>query len=77
MKTLKKFRSYKNSWITELLADNNINTKVKGLNEFPKNDLPPLIVHYFFDLMVAMGIFCFIVSGIFILALLIKNYVLL
>ena len=59
--------------LLSFLADNNINTKVKGLNEFPKNDLPPLIVHYFFDLMVAMGIFCFIVSGIFILALLIKK----
>ena len=36
MKTLKKFQEPKNTWITELLADNNINTKVKGLNEFPK-----------------------------------------
>ncbi|MDT4037024.1 cytochrome ubiquinol oxidase subunit I, partial [Staphylococcus hominis] len=59
--------------LLSFLADNNINTKVKGLNEFPKNDLPPLIVHYFFDLMVSMGIFCFIVSGIFILALMIKK----
>ena len=36
------------------LADNNVNTKVEGLNDFPKNELPPLIVHYFFDLMVTM-----------------------
>ncbi|BGE82738.1 cytochrome D ubiquinol oxidase subunit I [Staphylococcus petrasii] len=55
------------------LADNNVNTKVKGLNDFPKNDLPPLIVHYFFDLMVSMGIFCFIVSGLFILTLIFKK----
>ena len=32
-------------------------------NDFPKNDLPPMIVHYFFDLMVSMGVFCFIISS--------------
>lgn len=55
------------------LADNNFKTTVKGLNDFPKNELPPLIVHYFFDLMVSMGVFCFVISGIFILILLIKK----
>lgn len=55
------------------LADNNFKTTVKGLNYFPKNELPPLIVHYFFDLMVSMGVFCFVISGIFMLILLIKK----
>ncbi|RFD68478.1 cytochrome ubiquinol oxidase subunit I [Staphylococcus pasteuri] len=55
------------------LADNNTKTTVKGLNDFPKNELPPLIVHYFFDLMVSMGVFCFIVSGIYMLFLIIKK----
>ncbi|MCI2771381.1 cytochrome ubiquinol oxidase subunit I [Staphylococcus warneri] len=55
------------------LADNNFKTTVKGLNDFPKNELPPLIVHYFFDLMVSMGVFCFVISGIFMLILLIKK----
>ncbi|MDU5816651.1 MAG: cytochrome ubiquinol oxidase subunit I [Staphylococcus sp.] len=55
------------------LADNNVNTKVEGLNDFPKNELPPLIVHYFFDLMVTMGVLCFVISGAFILTLMIKK----
>ena len=55
------------------LADNNFKTTVKGLNDFPKNELPPLIVHYFFDLMVSMGVFCFVISGIFMLILLFKK----
>lgn len=55
------------------LADNNFKTTVKGLNDFPKNELPPLIVHYFLDLMVSMGVFCFVISGIFMLILLIKK----
>lgn len=59
--------------VLSFLADNNVNTKVKGLNDFPKELRPPMMVHYFFDLMVFMGVFCFIVSGIFILTLLIKK----
>ena len=55
------------------LADNSLKTTVKGLNDFPKNELPPLIVHYFFDLMVSMGVFCFVISGIFMLILLIMK----
>ena len=49
------------------LSDNNINTKVEGLNEFPKDTQPPMIVHYFFDLMVTGGIFCLVVSGVYTL----------
>ena len=49
--------------LLSFLADNNVNTKVKGLNDFKASELPPMIVHYYFDLMVAMGVFCFIVSA--------------
>lgn len=59
--------------VLSFLADNNVNTKVKGLNDFPKELRPPMMVHYFFDLMVFMGVFCFIISGVFILTLLIKK----
>ncbi|GGI41426.1 cytochrome ubiquinol oxidase subunit I [Mammaliicoccus stepanovicii] len=48
------------------LSDNNFNTEVKGLNEFKKDETPPLIIHYFFDLMVFFGVYCFIVSAIFV-----------
>ncbi|MDN6205277.1 MAG: cytochrome ubiquinol oxidase subunit I, partial [Staphylococcus simulans] len=60
--------------LLSFLSDNNINTEVEGLNEFPKNEQPPLIVHYFFDLMVTSGIFCFVVSGIYVLTRLVKKW---
>ena len=44
------------------LADNNVNTKVEVLMTSKMNYLP-LIVHYFFDLMVTMGVLCFVISG--------------
>ena len=59
--------------LLSFLADDSFKTKVKGLNDFPKHDLPPMIVHYFFDLMVSMGVFCFVISGIYMLILFFKN----
>jgi cytochrome d ubiquinol oxidase subunit I len=59
--------------LLSFLADDNINTKVKGLNDFPKADLPPLIVHYFFDLMVSLGVFCFIISAAYVATLIFKK----
>lgn len=59
--------------ILSFLADDNVNTKVKGLNDFPKDDLPPLIVHYFFDLMVSLGVFCFIISAAYVATLMFKK----
>ncbi|MDN6160440.1 MAG: cytochrome ubiquinol oxidase subunit I [Staphylococcus equorum] len=59
--------------ILSFLADNNTDTEVKGLNEFPEELHPPMIVHYYFDIMVSMGVFCLIVSGAFILTLIFKK----
>ncbi|MDG0843468.1 cytochrome ubiquinol oxidase subunit I [Staphylococcus equorum] len=59
--------------ILSFLADNNTDTEVKGLNEFPKELHPPMIVHYYFDIMVSMGVFCLIISGAFILTLIFKK----
>lgn len=59
--------------LLSFLADDSFKTKVKGLTDFPKNDLPPMIVHYFFDLMVSMGVFCFIISGLYMLILFFKK----
>ena len=59
--------------LLSFLADNNVNTKVKGLDEFPKELHPPMIVHYYFDLMVSMGVFCLIVSAAFVLTLCFKK----
>lgn len=49
------------------LSDNSFDTEVKGLNEFKDSEIPPLIIHYFFDLMVFFGVYCFAISLIFIL----------
>lgn len=38
-----------------ILAGNNPDTEVVGLNEFPEDERPPLMVHYFFDLKVTNG----------------------
>ncbi|RIP36173.1 cytochrome ubiquinol oxidase subunit I [Staphylococcus gallinarum] len=59
--------------VLSFLADNNFNTKVKGLDEFPKELRPPMIVHYYFDLMVFMGVFCMIVSGAYVMTLVFKK----
>lgn len=40
-----------------ILAGNSPDTVVIGLNDFPKDELPPLFVHYLFDAMVAIGSF--------------------
>ncbi|UBH09389.1 cytochrome ubiquinol oxidase subunit I [Macrococcus armenti] len=53
--------------VLSFLADNSFNTEVKGLNEFPKDEQPPLIVHYFFDLMVFFGMFAFAVSVLYVI----------
>ncbi|WP_114603648.1 cytochrome ubiquinol oxidase subunit I [Staphylococcus sp. EZ-P03] len=60
--------------LLSFLSDNNVKTEVKGLNSFPKDEQPPLIVHYFFDLMVVGGIFCLVVSGIYVLTRIVKKW---
>jgi cytochrome d ubiquinol oxidase subunit I len=38
-----------------ILAGNSPNTTVIGLDEFPQDEQPPLLIHYLFDLMVTIG----------------------
>ncbi|MFC4738292.1 cytochrome ubiquinol oxidase subunit I [Bacillus daqingensis] len=49
-----------------ILAGGTPDTEVIGLNEFPEEDLPPLFVHYFFDLMVFIGMYLAAVSTLFV-----------
>ncbi|PWK16438.1 cytochrome ubiquinol oxidase subunit I [Tumebacillus permanentifrigoris] len=42
-------------WALSFLADNRFDTEVKGLNEWPEEDWPPLFVHTLFNLMVGFG----------------------
>ncbi|MGM8214555.1 cytochrome ubiquinol oxidase subunit I [Bacillaceae bacterium W0354] len=39
-----------------ILSHNNPKAEVIGLEEFPEDERPPLFVHYFFDLMVTIGV---------------------
>ncbi|UNK17814.1 cytochrome ubiquinol oxidase subunit I [Paenibacillus sp. N3/727] len=39
-----------------ILAGNRPDTEVIGLNEFPEDEQPPLMIHYFFDLKVTNGV---------------------
>ena len=41
--------------LLSFLATGHFNGKVIGLNQIPPGDRPPLVVHYFFDSMVAIG----------------------
>ncbi|PLR75839.1 cytochrome ubiquinol oxidase subunit I [Bacillus sp. V3-13] len=49
------------------LAGGSFDTEVIGLDEFPEDEIPPLWIHYMFDLMVMIGVFTIILSGIFLL----------
>ncbi|RLL47086.1 cytochrome ubiquinol oxidase subunit I [Oceanobacillus piezotolerans] len=48
-----------------ILAHGNPMAEVTGLNEFPQEETPPLVVHYFFDTMVTIGVFMMALSFIY------------
>ncbi|WP_128330450.1 cytochrome ubiquinol oxidase subunit I [Apibacter sp. HY039] len=56
------------------LAHGDFKTPVKGLNEFPKQDRPPVsIVHYSFQIMITLGVLLMIIGGLYIIALIKKR----
>lgn len=50
-----------------ILAGSSPNMTVIGLNEFPKENIPPLSIHYMFDLKVTNGIMLILIPFIYIL----------
>ncbi|RNB88441.1 cytochrome ubiquinol oxidase subunit I [Brevibacillus nitrificans] len=48
------------------LATDSFSGKVIGLNDIPKENWPPLIIHYWFDMMVGIGSFMIVLSGAFV-----------
>lgn len=48
-----------------ILAHSWPTAEVIGLNEFPEDEQPPLIIHYFFDTMVTIGVFMLGLSFIY------------
>lgn len=56
-------------YLLSILAFGRPDAVVQGLNDFPKENIPPLIVHYFFDIMVAIGTLLIAVSLIYLILL--------
>ncbi|MCZ2393497.1 MAG: cytochrome ubiquinol oxidase subunit I [Chitinophagales bacterium] len=51
------------------LAHGNFHTEVKGLNEFPKDEHPPVVItHYAFQIMVICGIIMMVIGLIFLIS---------
>jgi cytochrome d ubiquinol oxidase subunit I len=50
-----------------ILAHGNPNAQVIGLDQFPKDELPPLRIHYFFDLMIFIGVYLLLISLIYLI----------
>lgn len=65
--TDKETRSIKGAieipWALSFLAGNRFDTVVKGLNDFPEEEWPPLIIHMLFDLMVGIGMLLIAISA--------------
>jgi cytochrome d ubiquinol oxidase subunit I len=61
--------------LLSFLAFNDFDAEVKGLNEFPKKDWPPLlIVHLSFQLMVAIGSFLALIAIVYFFFLYKKSF---
>ena len=56
------------------LAFSDFNAEVKGLEEYPDDELPALWVHYMFDLMVMVGMYSLVVTFIYILCTLKRKW---
>lgn len=52
-----------------ILAHSNPSSEVTGLNEFPKDEVPPLYIHYLFDTMVTIGMWLTFLSLIYLLGI--------
>ncbi|MET3659267.1 cytochrome ubiquinol oxidase subunit I [Sporosarcina psychrophila] len=47
------------------LAHGSFTQEVAGLDQFPEDEVPPLYIHYLFDIMVSIGIWMTLLSGVF------------
>lgn len=55
-----------------ILAHSNPTTEVIGLNEFSEDEIPPLYIHYMFDVMITIGVWMTVLSVVFLLGLWLK-----
>lgn len=54
-------------FMLSVLAKGTPNAKVAGLDQFPRELWPPLYIHYFFDGMVGLGTYLFVISLVYFL----------
>lgn len=54
--------------VLSFLSGNSFDTEVTGLNDIPEEEHPPMVIHYFFDLMVMFGMYALGVSIIYFIA---------
>lgn len=47
------------------LAHSSFTEEVIGLDQFPEEDIPPLYIHYLFDIMVTIGVWMALLSAVF------------
>ncbi|MGE5704920.1 MAG: cytochrome ubiquinol oxidase subunit I [Clostridia bacterium] len=59
--------------LLSILAFGRPDARVIGLNDIPRDAWPPLYIHYFFDLMVLIGVYLIIVPGLYLLFLYLKK----
>ncbi len=62
------------SYGLSLLASHDPNGVVVGLNDFPRDEWPPLYVHYLFDAMVGIGFYLLAVPVLFLLISRVKRW---
>ena len=55
-------------YLLSILAFGNPMAEVTGLNEFPADEIPPLYIHYLFNIMVFIGTFMILVSIAYLVA---------
>ncbi len=48
-----------------ILAHSMPSAEVIGLDQFPEDEIPPLYIHYLFDIMVTIGMWMVLLSGVF------------
>lgn len=51
-----------------ILAHSDPFAEVQGLEEFPEDEIPPLYIHYLFDLMVSIGMWLSFLSALYVIA---------
>lgn len=58
--------AFKIPYALSILAHNNPTAEVIGLDQFPEDEIPPLYIHYLFDIMVMIGMFLLLVALVYV-----------